>query len=150
MWSTAFIRFIRRRVILGLILTVSLLYCILSYVSKVGPLPTVTSRLQHSDFSGRLPGHRRGRTRAAHPTVHLAHSATTQLHQRRRNLSQFRAGQSLDSRRQGLRLSPSRDLAVGLLQRHSANQPAIFVRDVQEQQLLRYLRVLHIVLSAPG
>ena len=36
MWSTAFIRFIRRRIILGLILTISLLYCILSYVSKVG------------------------------------------------------------------------------------------------------------------
>lgn len=36
MWYAAIIRFLRRRIILGLILTLSLCYCIISYVGKVG------------------------------------------------------------------------------------------------------------------
>lgn len=35
MWYTALVRFIRRRVVLGIIFTVSLVYCIVSFVGKV-------------------------------------------------------------------------------------------------------------------
>ncbi|KRT78566.1 hypothetical protein AMK59_8575 [Oryctes borbonicus] len=35
MWHTALVRFIRRRIVLGIIFTVSLVYCIVSFVGKV-------------------------------------------------------------------------------------------------------------------
>lgn len=50
MWSNIFIRLIRRKLVLGLILAFSALYCIVSFWQEVRTLPEHHFEVQHSMF----------------------------------------------------------------------------------------------------